>query len=88
MVRVLVALSLARSLAQAAVEWEEAKCVLLNKRIAFLGDGITRNCFYVFNHFMESGGEPYDLVDGAWTDKGEGSADYDEVTLQYKYRMY
>lgn len=88
MVRVLVALSLARSLAQAAVEWDEAKCVLLNKRIAFLGDGITRNCFYVFNHFMESGGEPYDLVDGAWTDKGEGSADYDEVALWTDWKRF
>ena len=88
MVRVLVALSLARSLAQAAVEWDEAKCVLINKKIAFLGDGITRNCFYVFNHFMESGGEPYDLVDGAWADKGEGSADYDEVALWTDWKRF
>ncbi|KAH8067383.1 hypothetical protein JL720_12422 [Aureococcus anophagefferens] len=43
------------AVASAAVSWEEAKCVMEGKSIAFMGDSISRNCFYVFNKFLDTG---------------------------------
>ncbi|KAH8076716.1 hypothetical protein JL721_740 [Aureococcus anophagefferens] len=37
------------------VSWDEAKCVMEGKSIAFMGDSISRNCFYVFNKFLDTG---------------------------------
>ena len=44
------------------VSWDEAKCVMKGKSIAFMGDSISRNCFYVFNKFVDTG-EMYDIDD-------------------------
>ena len=44
------------------VSWDEAKCVMQGKSIAFMGDSISRNCYYVFNKFLDTG-EKYDIDD-------------------------
>ena len=57
------------------VSWEEAKCVMQGKSIAFMGDSISRNCFYVFNKFVDTG-EMYD-IDDDYEKMGE-DGDYDD----------
>ena len=57
------------------VSWDEAKCVMQGKSIAFMGDSISRNCFYVFNKFVDTG-EMYD-IDDDYEKMGE-DGDYDD----------
>lgn len=41
--------------AAAQVTWDEARCVLENKRIAFFGDSISRFCYFGLNYWLETG---------------------------------
>ncbi|KAH8046408.1 N2-acetyl-L-ornithine:2-oxoglutarate 5-aminotransferase [Aureococcus anophagefferens] len=51
--RALAAIALAG--ADAAITWEEAKCVLRGQKVTFFGDSLTRYCFFGLNNFLATG---------------------------------
>mmetsp|Transcript_16317 Transcript_16317/g.53142 ORF Transcript_16317/g.53142 Transcript_16317/m.53142 type:complete len:123 (+) Transcript_16317:49-417(+) len=56
--------------------WEEARCIMTNKRMVFLGDSIQRYCAFGFNYWLEEGELPDEEYD---SDKwGKNDQDYDE----------
>ncbi|KAJ1455689.1 hypothetical protein M885DRAFT_564922 [Pelagophyceae sp. CCMP2097] len=63
----------------AGVTWDEAKCILAGRRAVWVGDSISRFCFYAMNHFLDTGFERprfTDPGDDVWGE-GNGSHDYD-----------
>jgi len=62
--------------AYGAVSWDQAKCMLRNRKIAFVGDSNTRFHFFTFNVFLDSGL----LRSGPYRKDGEAPPDYDHAT--------
>jgi len=75
------------SVASAAdkVSWDEAKCVMEGKSIAFMGDSVSRDCYYVFNKFVDTG-KTY-KVDGNYEKMGE-KGDYDEDSVWTDWKRF
>ena len=66
------------------VTWDEAKCVMEGKSMAMMGDSISRDCYYVFNEFIETG-KTYKIDGSNYEDMGEsGDSDDDESWTDWK----
>mmetsp|Transcript_19695 Transcript_19695/g.29914 ORF Transcript_19695/g.29914 Transcript_19695/m.29914 type:complete len:899 (+) Transcript_19695:73-2769(+) len=56
------------------VSHDDAKCILENKKIVFLGDSITRFCTFGFNVWLETGELPDEEYKNKW---GNSNKDFD-----------
>ena len=56
--------------AKGAISWSEAKCIMKDRKIIFLGDSNSRFHSFVFNVFLETG----DLRDDDYEKRGSASA--------------
>ena len=59
-----------------SVTVDEARCILRNKHVTFLGDSVTRYCFFGLNTWLSTG-QDREEFDDAWG-FGEDSTDYDD----------
>ena len=76
--RALAAIALAG--ADAAITWEEAKCVLRGQKVTFFGDSLTRYCFFGLNNFLATGELRADEFSSKQSmGAGPGSGDYDGI---------
>ncbi|KAH8054047.1 N2-acetyl-L-ornithine:2-oxoglutarate 5-aminotransferase [Aureococcus anophagefferens] len=66
--------------ADAAITWEEAKCVLRGQKVTFFGDSLTRYCFFGLNNFLATGELRADEFSSKQSmGAGPGSGDYDGI---------
>ena len=78
MVRVGVLACLVMGLVSGSMTWEEAHCVLDGQKVTFVGDSLSRYCYFGLNTFLATGelrSEDFSSPGGY----GPGSSDYDSV---------
>ncbi|KAJ1451908.1 hypothetical protein M885DRAFT_528300 [Pelagophyceae sp. CCMP2097] len=70
----------ALSLPARAVTHDEAMCIVGDRKITFMGDSLSRYCYFGFNYFMETGDlRPDPFNDQGSEGYGSDSPDYDTL---------